>query len=228
MKTCIVRYFSLLLAVLLPILLCGCTVNGALLGYVTDDRNDRFIHAIGAIAHTIPSGRTVVVKCTNGRVVTGTFSGVKPLPSNEYSANYASARSQLDSIVKLPALGDTLIIIRNSGSCFEWIFHGFAPQALAANGGWSTTAQRFPLDLIDQMQSRTGQSYNMEQLRKLMNAQLLPFNAGVIVDFANISQQIPLNEVAEITAQPKHTYWWMAGAYLGFAVDALIVSLIVR
>jgi hypothetical protein len=228
MKTCSRRYLPLLLTALLPLLLCSCTAVGTYLGYRIDQRNTRMIQANSLNADTIPAGRTVIVKCTDGKVVTGTFAGVQPLPAEKYYENYSAARTALDSTVRLPALDDTLIVFQLSGSCFEWIFNGFGPQALVANDGWSTISRRCPLSSISQLQARNGKPYDLERIRALMNAQQLPIDAGVIVQTKTVTLQIPLNEVKAITALPKRTHWWIAGAVVGCIADAVIVAQIIE
>jgi hypothetical protein len=214
----------LLTAALLGMQLSGCTAIGIGVGAAVDHHHAKPQYATWETAHTIPCGRAVQVTLTSGDTLYGRFTGLRALPPDSYRCAYDSARILLAGESVLPQLGDTVMVVRESGWRHRSLFHGLGPMALDMRLLCDTSACFVPLRAVARLQDIQGTPYDLTRLSTLMSARLLPTEQQFVVQSDMQTVGIPLEHIQEIYAPPHHTYYWALGGVIGLAVDAAVVA----
>jgi len=205
-------------------LLSGCTVIGLGVGVAVDHRNARDRRVSWDGARSVPRGRDVEVTLTSGDTLRGKFTGLRALPPDSYRIAYDSARILLAGDSVLPQLGDTVMVVHESGWRHRSLFHGLGPMALDMRLLCDTSARFVPLRAVARLQDIQGTPYDLTRLSALMSARLLPTEQQFVVQSHVQTTGIPLEHIREIYAPPHRTSYWILGGVIGLAVDAAVVA----
>lgn len=221
-------YHVCVLLALSSMLTCGCaaTAIGVGIGAIVDHHHGRTRQATWKDSHKIPRRSHVFITLTSDSTLSGEFTELRALSRECYGSVYDSVRAALGDSV-LPALGDTVGVVREGLGLYHRLFHGFGVSALDLRQAADTAASYVPLPAVTELQDFHGRPYDLTRIRSLMAARALPVGKEFVVESDMETLCIRLEQIRAISAQPRPSHYRLLGGAIGLVADVAIWTAII-
>jgi hypothetical protein len=231
----------MLLVILGSMIATNCaSMTGLGIGAGIDSHKPDSLYLPGWKAEAIWPGTPVKLLLSDGSWVEGKYLRLEQVTQADYAKRYADFRQQKQETAFLPALGDTITIMRKTGLYTEGEFLGFDHQPLAPmlrqrkvseietpgvqilvkHMGANTTGMVFLMH-VDRITDARGNTIEGEVLRGFQSEGQIPIMSAIALRDLTGTTLIPVDQVHEIRApNRKRAKWWGLG--IGAVIDATV------
>lgn len=199
---------SFILSFLLAYLICqlsGCSLTNSIRDETASNPSKPgYIVITGEQYLNIKSGTTVEVLLKSGQVVKGKYSGISPIPEEEYYKRYAARKEKLKDEVLLPEMGEAIVLLAKDGNQYEGNFFGFDFGVIRFKKTDSAMIGTWYMNVVDSIVDREGRRMESESLRLLMREGKVAFISAIILRIKKEESRIELDDVSQIqTKAPR-------------------------
>ena len=214
----------LLVLVYLMVQLSGCTLIGMGLGSAGDHETSPFKTVSAPDIAGVSPGKKVSITLRSGNSVEGTFLRLYSLNWDEYALIYPKDEKLGTGALRLPRLGEKLIVTEASGKTSEWEFNGFdlgERVSLRRPASYPTVPK--PLAEIRGLQDARGEFYDLPFIRTSVKNGLVPFLTAFWLYSKKAKVIIPSDQILEIRME-KSKNGWLIGMAIGLALDITFLA----
>lgn len=207
-----------------------CTMIGAGIGELIDATTAQSLAPQELALETIEPGRKVTLQLLDGRSLKGEYTGIVPLPANEYAARYESARERRLAIAPLPQLGDTVTLYMTRGGQLVAEFLGFDPDMISVRTLGHAEPESVRAQEVRELHAPCG-AITGEALGILLSEGALPFHSALAMQTIAAGNRdgperlVPLDRVAFIEWDSDKGR--KIGTIVGGVIDAAVIVAIV-
>lgn len=194
----------------------GCV--GYLIGYSIDLGNKEVITPSGSSAPALETGKNVTVFLNSGEKIRGKYRGLEQLSEERYAESYSESRDSLMGYIQLPALGDTVDLLRYSGDTLKAEFLGLNHNGVVARPIGEADIRGVEAGAVREVLGDGHARVSNVELKLLATEGRLPIRSALALERYGETQLVPLNKVARIERTPTKGRW------IGFAVEAAITA----
>ena len=215
----------LLVLVYLMVQLSGCTIIGATIGSAIDNQSSPSFKTLSGpdIAGASP-GKKVSILLRSGDSVDGTFLRLYPLNRDEYAPLYPKDEKLGTGALRLPRLGEKLIVTEASGKTSEWEFNGFdLRETIFLRRPAGSQTVKMPLEDIKGLQDARGEFYDLPFIRTSAKNGLVPFLTAVWLYREKGKVIIPSDQILGIRME-KSKSGTTIGTVIGMVLDAAVIA----
>ncbi len=237
MKTRQVLNLTYLILILVAVnFLQGCTVWGSLIGHSIDKERYDGITISSEQFDTLMPGMKVRLLLDDSSTISGKILEIIPVDSVDYALQYEKCRNVLDTSIKLPELGDTLIMKSQFtdtktrvtyGGQFKGALLGFSMGHLLMYEQSFGRTYSLPLERTTSMIEEDGPVYDPLAVLDLLMKGSIPDMSGMIaMELDHSVKVIPLEQVQQVIFHSTNNRGAKKGAGIGAILDVAVLVVI--
>lgn len=217
----------LVAATLMLIQMNGCSIVGFGIGSIIDAKKADTGTISPEEVKVIQPGSKIVITLRDGTEIGGRYRGIEELSPQAYGRRYTKRREEWGSEIYLPAIGDTITIITESGRQCVGEFLGFdhkiaCVKLLDRSGSTSTN-----LNIIETIEDDRGNVVSGLRLKQFVFDGKIPFQSAIAIDATWTKTLIALDEVHQIQIPVKKRGGELGGCVFPAVVAVILFALLV-
>jgi len=228
----IISKLALVIVAVATLALNGCSMIGLTTGASVDSEKSNQKIVPGWQVMTIAPGTRITIILKDGTRLSGKYSGLDPIPAEQYAAIYSQAREQKAEGILLPALGERIDIglflekAKEPEKKLEGIFEGFGHDRVLFKFKGTTTLSDLPLSFVTKIAGSGGHVIAGETLKRLILEGKIPVLSAIVVEGKAGKTLVAMDNVSQMEIPVKKDGAW-TGFGIGAAIDIAIVFYIV-
>ncbi len=196
----------------------GCSLIGLTIGASVDSPKPNQKTAPGGQAMTIAPGTRITIILKDGTRLSGKYSGLDRIPSEQYAAMYSTVREQKPEGIPLPALGDSINVgisvvglFKDSEKKLEDTFEGFEHDRILTKLKGRARLSEAHLSSVTKIASGRGHVISGETIKRLILEGKIPVLSAIIVKGEAGKTRVAMDNVSQIEIPVKK----LDGALIG-------------
>lgn len=179
---------------------------------------------------TIKPGTSVKVIFKDGSYLSGKYSGLDRISTEQYAAIYSQAREQKPEGISLPALGDSINIrlfpekTKEPETSLEGAFEGFEHDHILTKLKGTIGLSEVHLTMVTKITDSRGYSISGETMQRLILAGKTPVLSAIVVEGKAGKTLDAMDSVSRIEI-PVKKHGALSGFLIGVAIDAAVLFL---
>jgi hypothetical protein len=199
---------------------CGCTVIGYMVGDAVDRSLPPKVIVPGWEVAKLIAGDSLEIVATDGTVLSATYDGMGRLSRDAYAARYALSM-QKDSVISLPALGDSVNLRSPSSNEYHGPFAGWGtwPEPFMVVGvAGDASGQEIRLDQLASLSNGRGVTFDLKRIKQRLTAGKIASLSALSLQSDSMRRLFPVDSILQVQI-PYHGSGKIIGLLLGMAVD---------
>ncbi len=209
----------------------SCSILGLAIGSASDHSHHKSTTVAGWQISEVELDQDLSLLLKDFNLIEGKYKGMHSIQDEEYNRNYQLQKDSLHSQIKLPSLGDTILITLQNNNyqipakSYKYLFAGFDLSNLLIRSGTNTRTGQAPLSKIDKIADQQGNEIEGYKLIGLVQSYQIPVKTEIMIECKDSIKMINPADVIQLSTKPKKSYAALTGFLIGAGIDAAILAI---